>query len=49
VIERTTDITNPAAWQVIASGTVGDDGLIPVLDPTPPAVKAFYRARPANP
>jgi lysophospholipase L1-like esterase len=46
VIERTTNLSNPAAWEVIATGIVGDDGLIPVLDPTPPVSKAFYRARP---
>jgi hypothetical protein len=49
VIERTTDLLNPAAWSVIATVTAGDDGLIPLLDATPPATKAFYRARPATP
>jgi hypothetical protein len=49
VIERTTNLTNPAAWQVISSGKVGDDGLIPMIDSAPPSVKAFYRARPATP
>ncbi len=48
VIERTTNLSNPASWEVIATGTVGDDGLIPVLDPAPPASKAFYRASPAQ-
>ena len=47
--KRTTDLRNPAAWQVIATVTAGDDGLIPLFDATPPTDKAFYRARPATP
>lgn len=47
-IERTTNLGNPLAWQVIATGTVGDDGLIPLLDNNPPADKAFYRVVPGT-
>ena len=49
VIERNANLNNPLGWTSVATVSVGDDGVIPFLDPNPPAGKAFYRARPATP
>ncbi|MES2597597.1 MAG: GDSL-type esterase/lipase family protein [Verrucomicrobiota bacterium] len=33
----------PGSWSTVATVTAGDDGVIPFVDPTPPAGRAFYR------
>ncbi len=42
LIERSPDLVN---WTPMQTLPAGDDGLLPVLYPAPPADHAFYRAR----
>ena len=42
-IQRSIDLTNPLGWITLLTLPAGDDGLIPLTDPTPPTGAAFYR------
>lgn len=37
---------DPEGWSTVATVTAGNDGVVPFIDPNPPADRAFYRIEP---
>ena len=42
-LQRATDLTVANPWSTILTLSAGDDGLLPLVDPAPPAGHAYYR------